>query len=101
MANIDFMELTERIRNELPETEFVAIHTRLCEEDGERLMQRLLDQETRFIIPACQEKKQQKLLAAGYQLAGVPMDSQHWVPVALGMETTDSAFEKIKAATGR
>jgi hypothetical protein len=43
MAKIDFWELAERIRLELGDRiEFMALHPRLCEDDGERLMQRIL-----------------------------------------------------------
>ena len=43
MAKIDFWALAERIRLELvEEIEFMALHPRLCEEDGERLMGHIL-----------------------------------------------------------
>jgi hypothetical protein len=43
-------------------------------------------------------KKQEKLLRQGFDKAGVPMDHIHWIPVGMGMEDTNSVFDKIKAA---
>lgn len=99
MAKIDFWALAERVRIELGEQiEFLALHPRLCEEDGERLMGRVLTEQIRFITPACAEKRQQKLLREGFAKAGVPMDADHWCPVSMAMEDTDAVFNKIKAA---
>ncbi|MCX6645312.1 MAG: hypothetical protein NTY09_02985 [bacterium] len=99
MAKIDFWGLTERVRIELgDQIEFIALHPRLCEEDGERLMGRILKDDLAFITPACAEKKQEKLLREGFQKAGVPMDTVHWIPVSMANEDTAAVFEKIKAA---
>lgn len=54
-----------------------------------------------FITPACAEKRQEKLLRDGFQKAGVSMDAAHWIPVSMAMETTDTVFEKIKAALAK
>ena len=85
------MELEDQI-------EFLALHPHLCEADGERLMSRVLSRSIQFITPACAEKRQEKLLRDGFQKADVPMDAQHWVPVSMAQEDTDSVFRKIKAA---
>lgn len=99
MAKIDFWALSERVRLELGDkVEFMALHPRLCEEDGERLMKQILNPSLKFITPACAEKRQQKLLKDGFAKAGVPMDEAHWVPVSMAQEDTDAVFEKIKAA---
>lgn len=99
MARIDFMALAERVRIELgDQVEFIALHPRLCEEDGERFMGRILQNDLTYVIGACLPKKQEKLLRDGYAKAGVLMDRAHWIPVAMGMETTETVFEKIKAA---
>lgn len=99
MTNIDFWALAERVRLELGDRiELMALHPRLCEEDGERLMGRILTVDLAFITPACAEKKQDKLLRDGFQKAGVPMDSVHWIPVSMAKEDTAAVFEKIKAA---
>lgn len=99
MAKIDFWALAERVRLELGDrVEFIALHPRLCEEDGERLMERILSDDIAFITPACAEKRQEKLLRDGFQKAGVPMDALHWLPVSMAQEDTDTVFEKIKAA---
>lgn len=99
MEKIDFWALAERVRLELGDhIEFMALHPRLCEEDGERLMGQILTDKIQFITPACSEKKQEKLLREGFQRAQVPMDADHWIPIPMGMETTDSVFERIRAA---
>ena len=99
MAKIDFWALAERLRLELgDQIEFMALHPRLCEEDGELLMQRLLTDTVQFITPACAEKRQEKLLRDGFSKAGVPMDPVHWIPVSMAQEDTDAVFEKVKTA---
>jgi hypothetical protein len=99
MAKVDFWALAERVRLELgDQIEFMALHPRLCEPDGERLMSQILDRSVQFITPACAEKRQEKLLRDGFQKANVPMDSEHWVPVSMAQQDTDSVFSKIKAA---
>jgi hypothetical protein len=99
MAKIDFWALAERVRLELEDRiEFLALHPRLCEEDGERLMGRILSEDIVFLTPACAEKRQEKLLRDGFAKAGVPMDSDHWIPISMAQEDTDTVFRKIKAA---
>jgi len=99
MAKIDFWALAERIRLELGDRiEFIALHPRLCEEDGERLMGRILSSDIAFITPACAEKRQEKLLRKGFDNAGVPMDALHWIPVSMAQEDTEAVLEKIKVA---
>ena len=99
MANIDFWALLERIRIEMGDKiEFLALHPRLCEEDGERFMKHLLDGSIKFITPACAEKRQEKLLKDGFEKANVPMDKEHWIPVSMAQENTESVYEKIKKA---
>jgi heterodisulfide reductase subunit A-like polyferredoxin len=99
MAKIDFWALSERVRLELGEKiEFMALHPRLCEEDGERLMGQVLNDQIQFITPACAEKRQEKLLRDGFEKAGVPMDRPHWFPVSMAQEDTESVYQKIKAA---
>jgi len=100
MERIDFWELAERIRLEIPH-DYLVLHPRLCEENGEALMADLLKPDTVYITPACGEKKQIKLLANGFARAGVPMDEEHWIPVMMGMKNTDEVFEEIKAAVAR
>ncbi len=99
MAKIDFWALSERVRLEFGDkVEFMALHPRLCEEDGERLMKQLLNPSLKFITPACAEKRQEKLLRDGFAKASVPMDEAHWKPISMAQEDTDAVFEKIKAA---
>ncbi|WP_051321417.1 hypothetical protein [Chrysiogenes arsenatis] len=101
MAKLDFWSLAERVRLELEdEIEFLALHPRLCEPDGERFMGHVLSKDILFITPACNETKQKKLLRDGFDNAGVPMDEAHWIPVSMGMEDNESVFQKIKAAVG-
>lgn len=99
MQNVDFWALAERVRLELgDEIEFMALHPRLCEEDGERLMARLLRPDLAVITPACAEKRQEKLLRDGFSRAGVPMDGAHWVPVSMAQQDTEAVFQKIQTA---
>jgi hypothetical protein len=99
MAKIDFWALAERVRLELGDKiDFLALHPRLCEEDGERLMARILTEGVQFITPACAEKRQEKLLRDGFQRAGIAMDEAHWVPVSMAQEDTATVFAKLRAA---
>lgn len=99
MEKIDFWALAERVRLELGDkVEFLALHPRLCEEDGERLMERILTPTLKFITPACAEKRQEKLLRDGFSKAGVPMDGEHWIPISMAQQDTEAVFERIKAA---
>ncbi|MDH7602929.1 MAG: hypothetical protein QHI38_12350 [Armatimonadota bacterium] len=95
MEKINFWDLAERIRLELPH-DYIVMHPRLCEENGEALMADLLKPDAVYVTPACDEKKQIKLLASGFARAGVPMDEAHWVPVRMGLRNTDEVFEAIK-----
>lgn len=97
MAKIDFWALAERIRLAFGEKiEFLALHPRLCEPDGERFMGHVLKDDILFITPACKETRQQKLLRDGFEKAGVLMDADHWLPVSMAQEDTESVFLKIK-----
>lgn len=96
MQKVDFWELSERIRMEVPH-DYMILHPRLCEEDGEALMENLIKMDTVYITPACAEKRQAKLLAAGFERAGVPMDENHWVPVSMAQKSTTEVFEEVKA----
>lgn len=99
MAMVDFWSLAERVRVELgDQIDFMALHPRLCEQDGERLMARILDSDLRLITPACAGKRQEKLLRDGFQKANVPMDEDHWCPVSMAQETTETVFDKIRTA---
>jgi hypothetical protein len=99
MDKIDFWTLAERVRLELGEkVECMALHPRLCEEDGERLMGRLVSPDLQVITAACPEKRQEKLLREGFRRAGCPMDAEHWVPVNMSQQTTDEVYAKVEAA---
>lgn len=99
MTKIDFWALAERVRLEYEgKIEFMALHPRLCEPDGERFMNNVLKDGIIYITPACKENKQQKLLRDGFEKAGIPMDADHWVPISMALEDTDAVFQKIKAA---
>lgn len=97
MEKVDFWELAERIRLEIPHN-YLLLHPRLCEENGEALMADLLKPDSVYITVACSDKKQAKLLSAGFERAGVPMDAEHWVPVMMAMKDTGQVFEDIQSA---
>ena len=94
MKDINFTELSERIRLELPH-DYMVLHPRLCEENGEALMQDLLKENVIYITPACKAEKQIKLLRDGFAKANVPMND-NWKPISLAFKTTDQVFEEIK-----
>jgi len=97
IESIDFWTLSDRIRIELGDKlEFIALHPRLCEEDGERLMARLVSDDITTITSACAEKRQRKLLKDGFESASVPMDEAHWIPLSMAQKDTDTVFEEIK-----
>jgi hypothetical protein len=97
MANIDFWALAERVRLDFDDKiEFLALHPRLCEENGERFMKQVLNSEMLFITSACPEKRQEKILRDGFEKANVTMDSAHWIPINMAQETTESVYNKIK-----
>ena len=96
MKDINFAELGERIRMELPH-DFMLMHPRLCEENGEQLMKDLLKDDVIYITPACKAEKKKKLLRDGFALANLPMEN-HWKPVSLSFKNTDAVFEEIKKA---
>lgn len=96
MKDINFPELSERIRLELPH-DFMLLHPRLCEENGENLMQDLLKENVTYITPACKIEKQKKLLRDGFAKANVQM-GDNWKPVSLSFKTTEQAFNDIEQA---
>lgn len=96
MKDINFGELSERIRLELPH-DYMLLHPRLCEENGENLLADLLKDNVAYITPACKEEKQKKLLRDGFERAGIRM-SNNWKPVSISFKTTETAFNDIKKA---
>jgi len=97
MEDVDFWELAEKLRLEFPDN-YMALHPRLCEENGEELMSKLLDEETDYITVACKPEKQEKLLRDGYELAGIEMTEDNFIPISLSFKDTDTVFEDIKEA---
>lgn len=96
MKDINFAELTERIRLELPH-DYMLLHPRLCEENGENLLADLLKDNVAYVTPACKEEKQKKLLRDGFERAKIEMNS-NWKPVSISFKDTDTAFNDIKKA---
>ena len=98
MKDLDIPQLAERIRMELPH-DYMLLHARLCEANGEALMEDLLRKDgVVYITPACKIEKQAKLLRDGFQRAGVSMNEKTWKPVSIQFKTTDQAFEDVKNA---
>lgn len=96
MKEINFTELTERIRLELPH-DYMLLHPRLCEENGENLMAALLKDDVVYVTVACKAEKQKKLLRDGFDRANVKMEKS-WKPVSLGLSNTEKAFNETKKA---
>ncbi len=98
MKEINFAELAERIRLELPQ-DFMLIHPRLCEANGETMLADLLKNDgTVYLTAACKPEKQHKLLRDGFDKAGVEMNEKTFKPVWIQFKNTDQAFEEIKKA---
>lgn len=97
--NIDFTELAERVRVRFGHrVEVVAIHPRLCESDGERLMAKVIDPQTRVITVGCCVFQQGKMLRDGFERADVQPDEDNWVRVDITGHDTESAFNAIEEA---
>ena len=97
MKDVDFTELSERIRLELPH-DYLVMHSRLCEEDGESMMEDLVKPEgVAYITPACKAEKQRKLLRDGFEKGGFTMD-ERWKPVSLSFSNTEQALKDIEQA---
>lgn len=96
MKEINFTELTERIRLEIPH-DYMLLHPRLCEENGENLMADLLKEDVVYVTVACKAEKQKKLLRDGFARANVKMEKS-WKPVSLGLSNTEKAFNETKSA---
>ena len=93
MKDIDFGELSERIRLEIPH-DYMALHPRLCETNGEEFMSRILKDDTVYITPACKETNQKKLLRDAFERAGISMDD-NWQPVMMSFKNTEQVFEEV------
>ncbi len=99
MKDLNIPELAERIRMERPH-EYMLMHPRLCETNGEALMEDLLRKDgIVYATPACKIEKQVKLLRDGFQKAGVPMNQEdNWRPVSIQFKNTEQAFADVKKA---
>lgn len=96
MVNLSFPTFIERVRMEVPH-DYLVVHPRLCETNGEALMEDLLKNDgVTYITAACKVEKQAKLLRDGFQRAGVPMNDGVWKPVSIQFKTTEEAFNDVK-----
>ena len=95
MKDINFSELSERVRIELNH-DYMLIHPRLCEENGESMMEDLLKENVIYIVGACKEEKQKKLLRDGFAKAKVTMTENNYKPISISFKTTEQAFNEIK-----
>ena len=98
MVNLNFPTFIERVRLEIPH-DYMVVHPRLCETNGEALMEDLLKKDgVVYVTAACKVEKQAKLLRDGFMRAGVPMNEQTWKPVSIQFKHTEQAFEDVKKA---
>jgi hypothetical protein len=96
MKDINFAELAERIRMELPQ-DYVVLHPRICEDNGENMLADLLKPGVEYITLACKEEKQKKLLRDGFARAGVSMDG-NWKPISISFKNTEQALSELAQA---
>ncbi|MBC7348544.1 MAG: hypothetical protein H5U05_01065 [Candidatus Aminicenantes bacterium] len=98
MKDLNFAELAERIRLELPH-DYMLLHPRLCESNGEAMLADLVKSDgVVYLTAACKPEKQYKLFRDGFQKAGVEMNEHNFKPVWIQFKNTDQAFEEIKKA---
>lgn len=96
MKDINFGELSERIRMELPQDYLVA-HPRLCQANGENLLEDLLKPGVKYITLACKEEKHKKLLCDGFTCARVLTDD-NWKPMSISFKTAEQALTELAKA---
>ena len=97
MKDIDFAELSERIRLEIPEATYMVLHPRICEKNAEEMMADLLKEGVKYFTVACKPERQEKLLRDGFQKAGVAMEKdRNWVPISVQFKNTNQVFEEVE-----
>lgn len=88
MKNLNFADLTERVRLELPHN-YLLIHPRLCEANGEALLEDLVKKVGTLIIWGFQEKKfpgirrSARICALTAELALTSAPTKYLLPVNL------------------
>lgn len=97
-ATMNVWDLINQVRLALP-VEWAIVHPQLCETDGDRFTQNLLDliekNKIKYFIAGCSPNMQRKLIGSHFKEAGLSFEE--WVmPLDVRNMTTDQAFEAIE-----
>ena len=97
-ATMNVWDLINQVRLALP-VEWAIVHPQLCEIDGDRFVQNLIqlikENQIKYFIAGCSPNMQRKLI--GHHFKEVGMDFKEWVmPLDVRNMTTDQAFDAIK-----
>ena len=97
-ATMNVWDLINQVRMGLP-VEWAIVHPQLCEEDGDRFLNYLIDlvknQKLKYFIAGCSPNMQRKLIGHAFKEAG--LNFEEWVmPLDVRNMTTDQAFDAIE-----
>ncbi|MHA1719144.1 MAG: hypothetical protein ACTSWX_16670 [Promethearchaeota archaeon] len=97
-ATMNVWDLINQVRLALP-VEWAIVHPQLCEIDGDRFVQNLIqlikENQIKYFIAGCSPNMQRKLI--GHHFKEVGMDFKEWVmPLDVRNMTTDQAFDAIE-----
>ena len=97
-ATMNVWDLINQVRMNLP-VEWAIVHPQLCEEDGDRFLNYLIDlvksQKLKYFIAGCSPNMQKKLIGHAFKEAG--LNFEEWVmPLDVRNMNTDQAFDAIE-----
>ena len=95
--SLDLWELINTVRQEM-DVEYAIVHPQLCVDDGDRFLKDYIKNDnTLYIIGACDPKMQIKMMKDAFQEAGGNFEKQA-IPVDLRNLTTEQAIDKVRNA---
>ena len=97
-ATMNVWDLINQVRLALP-VEWAIVHPQLCEIDGDRFVQNLIqlikENQIKYFVAGCSPNMQRKLI--GHHFKEIGMDFKEWVmPLDVRNMTTDQAFGAIE-----
>ncbi|MHB1457889.1 MAG: hypothetical protein ACYC0V_13345 [Armatimonadota bacterium] len=95
-SKMDIWDFINRVRVELP-VEYGFIHPQLCEEDGDRFLEDMLQSKRKLVIAGCAPNMQYKMFRDAFQNAGMDVKTD-MKPLDIRDMTTDEAVEKVANA---